>query len=482
MDIIKEQLDDLNAVIRVKLTPLDYQSKYETSIRTYTKKAVIKGFRPGHVPVAMIKKMYGKAILAEEINKLLNDTLYGYISENKIEILGNPLPKEDEKNIQFNENSDMEFAYEIGLAPKIDLNLSNEKVEYNTLRVDDELIKKQMTDLARRYGKMMSAEVSEPTDMLFGTFVELDDKNEIKEGGILHNSTISIEYLHDEELKKKLSGLKPGDNLTIDPKKVSHSLADMASMLGIDKERAKTIHTDFKFSVNEIKRIMPAEFNQELFDKLFGESVVTSEEDFMVRVSDDLKNMFTFDSDRLFFRKITEKLIDNVNVSLPDDFLKRWIVSTNEKPVTYEQVEAEYLGYSRGLKWQLIENKIIRENNLKVSNEEALAYTKNYLNSQYARYGMPPMEDEKITESATRILANKDEQKKIYDELYNRKVLEYLKHSVTLDPKELSYDEFMKLIGQGNEHVHDHDHDHDHDHECDENCDHDHEHEHHHHH
>ncbi|MFN3341562.1 MAG: trigger factor [Flavobacteriales bacterium] len=473
MNVTQEKIDDLNAVIKVKLTPEDYRPKYEATLKDYSRKAQVKGFRPGHVPMAMIKKMYGKSILADEVNKLLNDSLYNYINENNLEVLGNPLPIEDQQKVEFHENAEMEFRYEIGFAPKIDLNLSGFKVPYQALKVDDEMLNKQIDDLRRRYGKLVNAEESIATDMLFGKFEELDENGSLKEGGISNTSTISIEFLKDEATKKQLTGKKPGDVVDLDPRTVSQGESDLAAMLGVEREVLADLHSKFRFTINEIKRIELAELNAELFDKLFGAGTIATEEDFRNRVSTDLKNMFSFDSDRLFLREATKQLLDNLSISLPDSFLKKWIVATNEKPITDEQLEKDYPSYARGLKWQLIENKIIKDNEIKVGHEEAVDYTKGYLVSQYNRYGLPAPEEDQLNQSAMRILSNKEEAKRVYDELYSRKVLAFLKDAMNLAVTEHVYDEFMKIAG-AQDHNHDHDHDHDHEHE--------HGHEHHHHH
>jgi trigger factor len=346
------------------------------------------------------------------------------------------------------------------------LNLAKEKVVYNKLKVDDELVSKQIDDLTRRYGKLVNAEVSNETDMLFGQFEELEN-GQVKEGGITNSATVSIEFLHEDELKKKLSGLKPGDSLELDPRKVSHSTQDMASMLGIDPSMVPSVGRSFKFTVTEIKRVEPAELNAELFDKLFGEGVITDEVGLRARVTSDLENMFAFDSDRIFMKDVTNHLLENLTIELPDAFLKRWIMATNEKPIEEAQLNDEYPSYARSLKWQLIENKIIKDNDIKVSHEEAMDYTRNYLVSQYNRYGLPAPEEEQLNQSAMRILSNKEEAKRVYDELYSRRVLEILKGAVSLDQKEHKYDDFVKLAGGGHEHHHDHEHDHDHDHDHD---------------
>jgi trigger factor len=470
MNITLEQSNNLTGVIKISLTPDDYKQKYESALKSYSRKVNIKGFRPGHVPITIVKKMYGKSILAEEINNLLNEVIYKYIDENKLQVLGNPMPKEDSPKVNFDENAGMDFWFELGFAPEIKFDLSDYTITYNALKVDEELINKQINDYTRRAGKLENTDVSTEKDMLLGTFAELDENETLKEGGIVNQSTISLEFLDDKQTQQALVGLKPGDSITVDPRNLSHGDADMAAMLGIEKQRVAEVKSKFRFTVNEIKKMVPAELNQELFNRIYGEGVVTTEEDFRKRIENDLKNMFTADSDRLFYREVKEQLLNKINIELPDDFLKRWILATNEKPITHEQLDKEYPEYAKMLRWQLIENKIAKDNNISVNPDEALQYAKSYLASAYARYGLPPMEETELTQNAMRLLANKEDSKRIYDDLAYRKVLDYLKANVPLDIKEYVYDEFVKLFATNQSH-HNHEHDHEHHHE--------HEHEHH---
>lgn len=465
MEITKQNIDELHAVLKVSLAKEDYHPQFETSLKNYAKKVNMKGFRPGHAPVSMVKKMYGKSLLADEINRILNDALYHYISENKLDILGNPMPKQEDESIDWDNPGVMNFSYELGLAPIFSIDFSKISFPFYKVQVNDELITKQIDDLTRRYGKLVSAEVSEKSDMLMGTFEELSDGKNVKEGGIKHeNSTIAIEHLHDDQLKQKLSGLKVGESVEIDPRKVSHSSADMAAMLGVEKEQIDSVGRNFKFTVTEIKRIEPAVLDQDFFNKIFGEGNVNSPEEMKDKIGTDLAGMFNNDSNSIFDRDVVEHLISSIEMQLPDQFIKRWIVASNEKPVTPEQVENDYPSYSRGLKWQLIENKIIKDNDIKVDQAEVLEFTKSYLAGQYMRYGIPTPPPEEITQSAMRILGNKEESKRIYQDLYGRKVMNVIKAAIKLDEKEVSLDEFKKIANPNGEHEHHHDHDHDHDH------------------
>lgn len=457
MTVTELKTDDLHATLVVKLEPADYQPQYESTLKNYAKKVSVKGFRPGMVPLPMVKKMYGKALLAEEINKIINDSLHKHITDNKIEILGNPMPKEgaDDK-FDWDNPSVFEFSYEIGLAPQFNLNLADLTLTYYKISADQKMINQQIEDLTRRHGKLGVGEVSTEKDMILGQFVELNEDGSIKEGGIMHSSTVSVEYLSDEASKKSLVGLKPGDKITVDPRKLSHGPTDLAAMLGVSAEQAAHIGDKFQFTVTEIKTMTPAELNQELFDKLFGEGQVTTEEELKERVAQDLQNKFTADSRYLFQREARITLLNKLNLSLPDDFLKRWIIASNEKPLTMEELNHEYEHYSDDLKWQLIQNKLIKENDLKITNEELIDFTCGYLNETYARYGLPPMDPSILAEQAQRVLQNKDEARRLIDMVTQDKVAKTILEKATVVESEVSYEDFLEKIKEINrlEHAH----------------------------
>ena len=442
MQISKEKVDELNAVLKLKVEPTDYQEKVENILKDYRKKANMPGFRPGMVPMGLIKKMYKKPIMAQEINKILVDSIYKYIEDEKLEILGNPLPKEeDQNNIDFDTQTDFEFRYELGLSPQFDVKVTEkEKFTKYTITVDEELLNKNITELAKRYGKVSETEISTESDMLQGEFLELD-----KEDGIKHTSTIAIEFVEDEKVKKSLVGLKVGDVVKVNPEKVSKGDADMAAMLGVTKDDLKTIGKNFQFTVAKIMQVKPAEINQDLFDKLFGQDQVKSVEEFRAKVADELKKALEIDSERKLKKDIIDTLQDKLKLSLPDDFLKRWLIATNEDKFSAEQVEKEYDDYSSTVKWQLIEGKIIKENDIKVTNEEVVEHTKGLLKKQFAMYGQEDIEEELVTNYANNVLKNKDEVRRIYDNLYDEKVMNLFKNKFTIKNKEVSFDEFVKL-------------------------------------
>jgi trigger factor len=445
MNIEQKNIDELNAVITVKLSPEDYQENFNKSINKYRKEMRVPGFRPGHVPAALVKKKYGPSILAEEVDKLLNEALFNHIQSSKLDILGQPLPANTEDKIDWNNPSEMEFSFEIGLAPQFDIQLNGKtKFVFNKIKVDEELVDKQINDFAKRYGKLAPVDKSESTDMIWATFTELDANDQKVEGGFTHSSTVSVEYIENADVQKKLIGLKVDDTLIIDPKSISRGDADMAAMLGIAKDKAAEFKHNVELKVTEIKRLHPADIDQELIDKVYGPGEVEGVDAFRDKIRTELSEMFTKDSDRLFKRDLADTLIENLNLNLPSEFLKKWIVATNKKEVTMEQVESEFDQYALSLKWQLIENKIIKDNDIKVTAEEVINYTKELLAMQYAQYGMMVPVEEELTAAAKKVLSNQDESTKLYETLYEMKVTAFLKENASIDEKEVSYDDFVK--------------------------------------
>lgn len=445
MNVVEEKIDDLNAILRIKVSAEDYSEKVDKTLSDYRKQANLPGFRPGKTPLSLIKKKYGKGVLAEELNKVVNESLHNFITQNNLNILGNPLPKEDEEVIgDFDNPADFEFAYEIGISPEFEIKLSKKnKFDYLKVAIDDEMLDKEVENLAKRYGKLVSCDVVEDKDMVLGQFDELEGK-EIKEGGISNTSTISMEFIEDSAAKKGLIGKKAGDVITIDPRKVSKGDSDLAAMLAIKAEDVANVPSTFSFKITEVKKMIPAAIDQALFDKLFGEGTIKSEKELRERIGADLSKMFDNDSDRLFSQKVTDELVSSTKLELPENFLKRWIQASSKEEVTAEQIENDFESYKNSLKWQLIQNKLIKENNLKVEPEEAIAYTKSLLINQFAQYGMPAPEDTELESQAKNVLSNQEEANKIYDNLYSVKIMNLLKEMVKINEKAIPYDKFVE--------------------------------------
>lgn len=444
MNISKKDINALNAELSITLSPIDYEAKVENAIKKAQKQATLPGFRAGKVPVSLIKKQYGKAILVEEVNKILNSTLQSYIVENNIDILGNPMPKNDNV-IDFEKQTEWTFNYEVGLSPQFDLKLDNSHTFiYNTVKIDDELVEKYLKDVKRNYGKPSNPEVAAATDVLYIDIVELDAENNIVAGGIFKATSIGIDRLKNEEVKAKLTGATVDSKFIINANDLYDSAVDKSMSLGIDKELAEVFNSNLQLTVRNIARMEDAELNQELFDKLYGAGNVNSETEFRDKIKSELAVMFTQDTDRKFVEGVEKTLVEKLNITLPDDFLKRWLLAVNDKPLTKEQLDSEYPAYATSMKWKIIENKIIKGNNITVDINEAKAEASNYVRSQYARYGQTPDETE-VAKIADSILAKREEAQKIFEGIYSKKVIEVLKSSCKLDSKEVSYNEFFGI-------------------------------------
>lgn len=444
MNISKKDINTQIAELSITLTPTDYTDKVETAVKQVQKKISMPGFRPGKVPVGLVKKQHGKSILVEEVNKLLNSALYKHIQENNIEILGQPMPKDDSV-IDFDNQTEWTFNYEIGLTPQFDVKLDNsQSFIYNTVKVDDELVEKYLKDVKRNYGKPSNPEVAEEKDVLYIDIVELDAENNILPGGVFKSTSIGIDRLKNDAAKKKLVGAKIEDKIIIGANELYDSAVDKSISLGIDKEVAESFTSTLQLTVRNIARMEDAELNQELFDKLYGAGTINSEAEFRDKIKAELAVMFTQDTDRKFIETVESTLVEKLKIELPDDFLKRWLMVANDKPISKEQLEKEYPSYANMMKWKLIENKIIKNNEITVTQDEAKDEASVFIRSQFARYGQVPDETE-VTKIAYQILAKQDEAQKIYEGLYSKKVLDVLKTNCKLDTKEVSYNEFFGI-------------------------------------
>ena len=445
MNITQERIDDLNALLKVQISAADYQDKVEAVIKNYRKTANIPGFRKGKVPVGQIKKMYGKAILVEEVNKLIQEAIYNYITENKIEVLGNPLPTTTD--LDWDNTTDFNFEFEMGLSPAFEVNMDKKsKFDYYKIEADKKMVDHYTSDMAKRYGSMTNPEKSEKADLIMGEFTQLDSEGNVLEDGINHSASVALDIVSDKKAQKVLTGVTKDDEVVV---KITNKFSsDVAHMLNISKEDAENLNSDFRFKIKSINRMTPAEMNQDLFDKVFGKDEVKNEKEFKAKIKEEVEKSFVGESDNKLKNDVILHLIDKVNLELPDTFLKKWLVQTNENGLTAEQVEAEYEQYSKSLKWQLIENKIIKDNDLEVKNEDVVAHTRELIVQNFAQYGQPAPEDKKLDEIAAQVLTNEEERKKVYNQLYDAKTLALYKEKFKLTEKTVTYDEFVKLASE----------------------------------
>ena len=402
MNIVRKDIDQSNAIITLRIEKADYAEKVEKTLRDYRKKANIPGFRPGMVPVGLVKKMYGKAVLAEEINKIVSDELFKYIRENNVNMLGEPMPNETEqKEIDFNTQEDFEFVFDLGLAPEFDVEVTGkDKVKYYNITVSDEMIENQLKSYTSRYGKYVQEETVEEKDMLKGEMLELAN-GKVNESGIkLSDAVLTPAYIKDEATKALFANAKKGDVITINPAKAFEDAAEISSLLKISKDEAKNITSDFQFKIEGITRYHESAIDQELFDKVYGEGVVTSEEEFKAKIKANIQESLQGDSDYKFGIDARDMLLAKYdNLVFPDAFLKRWVLATNEN-LTVETLEADYSKMIADLKWQLIKDKIAKANDTKIETSDIEEYAKKITKAQFAQYGMVGMDDELVANYA----------------------------------------------------------------------------------
>ena len=415
-------------------------------LKKYRKDAVVPGFRKGKTPMSIIEKQYKTSIVVDEVNKMLQDNLYKHITDNKIRVLGSPLPKSSVE-IDWVNNVDFVFEYEIGLAPKFDVKISSkDKLTYYSIKADTKLVDGYCNDIAKRYGKMSNPNKSIDGDLVFCSINQLDVNGEVMINGISNEATVSMDVIEDKKVKKKFIGLKSGDQLILNVMSVFQNHSDLSAMLKITHDQLHALTSDsFRFTVKQINRLAPSEFNKELFDKVYSDGSVTNIKEFKQKVTEEAEKSFVVESDRMLKNDVVLYLVKKVKLEMPDEFLKRWLVQTSEKPLTLEQVESDYHMYSKSLKWQLLENKILENNEVKVNNEDLLSFTKELVAKQMMQYGQVSSDEKQILDIAENILKNEDERKKISEQLFDEKTLSIYKKSFKLNEKSISYDDFVKL-------------------------------------
>ena len=446
MEITQEKINDLNGVLTVKIQPEDYQEKVNGILEEYRKQVKMPGFRQGKVPIQLVRKQYGKAVLADELNKLMGEKMDGYIREEKLRILGQPIPTlENDSDGNWDKPDVFTFRYDIGYSPKVDIKFGwFTKFVHHKVRIDETLIDEQIGDLRRRYGKMSERTEIGENCLVVGDFVEMEG-DEVKPGGVMNEGTISMDSIEDKKTNKALMGLSQEAEVVVQPGHVSRDVEDLARMLGIDAKQAADFKSPLRFTVKEVRHIEPAELGEELYDKLFGEDTVTDEAGFRAKVEEDLQRIFDRDGDRVFRRKFVEEVVDKLNPPLPEEFLKRWIQIANEKPITAEEIEAEFEEYAKGIKWQIIQNHIIDEHDIDVEGEEIKAEAGSAIKAQYAQYGIP-LEAEQLDPMVAQMLTDQKEVRRVAEMIYERKAIDKLRELAKIKEKEVSHEEWMEIV------------------------------------
>lgn len=449
MNITKENIDALNATITVRIEKDDYQSTVEKVLKDYRKKANMPGFRPGMVPAGLVKKMYGKAVTADEVNKMLSNNLSQYLVNEKLPILGDPLPNEEKQApIDWDKDEDFEFVFDIALAPEFEVKLDkNTTFDYYTITVDEDTVNKQAEAYTGRFGENANVGEVAEKDLVRGDFVQLDaEGNELENGIKAERVIISVDLIKDEAIKTELIGKKSGESLVLDPVKAYENRHEVGHLLNLSHEDAEKVEGDFRFTILEVLRFQPAALNEDLYKKAFGEDTdVKTEEEFRARIKKDLENNFVFSSNYKFALDVREALIEKVGMDLPEAFLKRWIRLTNEK-LTEEQIENDFPNFLKDLRWQLIRDRLVKDNQIEVTEEEVKTEAKRVAAMQFSQYGMFNVPDEHLENYAAQMMKNEEEGKRLYVKAEEDKVLEAVKSKVTINGKQISHDDFNKLL------------------------------------
>jgi len=438
MNITRKDIDALNAVVTVNIEKDDYSAKVEKILSDYRKTANIPGFRKGHIPMGMIKKQYGKAVLIDEVNKLLQEALSKYINDEKLDVLGNPLPKpQDDLNW---DADNFVFEFELGMAPQFDVKLKGRKAitKYNII-ANDKMINNQVDNIRKQYGKLVSKDLVEAGDEITGTF--LNEEEEINA-----NSTFSLDVIKGKANEKKFLGAKMGDTFTLKTKSLFKESNDLVTYLKVSKEKAEGLEVEVSFTISEINKRELADLDQELFDKLFGEGKIASVTELKERIKTDSEKQFLQQAEQKLLNDVTEYLVETTKFDLPSEFLQKWMQTSGETEITLEQAKEEYGKSEKSIRYQLIEGKLIQENDLQIQLDDLKAFANDMIKAQMAQFGQLNPSEKELDDIAARILSNKDEVKRLSDQLMSQKLLELFKTEANLKDKEISYDDFVKEV------------------------------------
>ncbi|MBT3611350.1 MAG: trigger factor [Flavobacteriales bacterium] len=446
MKLTQSKAKDLMATITVEVAVADYSEKVDKVLKDYRKTADVPGFRKGKTPMAIINKKYRTSVIVEQVNKLLQDELYKHISAEKVRVLGSPMPI-NETPIDWENTENFTFQYEVGLAPNFDVKITaKDKLNYYKIKADAKLVDGYCTDIAKRYGKMSNPEISVEGDLIFCAIAQLDVDGDVMSNGISNEATVAMEYIADAKIKKQFIGVKKDDILKVNVMKAFANHSDLSSMLNVSHDAIDNlISEEFQFTIKNINQLAPAELTTELFDKVYGEGTVKNVKEFKAKVQSEAEAQFIGESDRMLKNDIVTYLIEKLKLKIPDEFLKRWLVQTSEQPITMEMLATEYDMYAKGLQWQLIENKILENYEVKVTQDDVLNQTKKLISSQMKQYGQSEGDDAQLTDIATNILKNEEERKKIYDQIFDERTLVVYKENFKLTEKNVTYEEFVKL-------------------------------------
>ena len=441
--------DKINGLLTMTIEPADYQEKVEKTLKDYRKKAQVPGFRPGQVPMGLVKRQYGTAVKVDEVNRLMGEKLYEYVRENKIQMLGEPLPSDKQQPQDFEKEGEMTFVFDIAVAPEFKVALSGkDKIAYYTISVDDKLIDQQVQMYASQGGEFVKAEVFSGNDTITGDLRQLDKKGNTLEDGITtEGGMIMPAYIKDDKQKKLFDGCKPGDIITFNPKKAyPDNDAEVAALLKVKKEDIADVNSDFSFQVTEIRHFQPAEIDQKLFGRVFGEGTVKDEKAFREKIAEQLKAQFVGSSDYKFMQDVRAHLEKKVGkLEFPEALLKR-VMLQNNKDKGADFVEQNFEGSIKELAWHLIKEQIVTAQEIKVEDEDVKRVAREAIRAQFAQYGMANVPDDVVENYAEEQLKKRENIDNFVDRAVDLKLTDKLKTVVKLDEKTVTLDEFNKMM------------------------------------
>ena len=450
MNVSLQNIDKVSALLTVKLEKADYQEKVDKSLKSLRQKAQVPGFRPGMVPMSLVKKMYGKSVIAEEVNKALSEAVYKYIQDNNVSILGEPLPNEDKQpEIDFDTMEEFEFLFDIALAPEFKAEVdAKDKVDYYLIDVTEDMVNNQVKAYTQRNGKYEKVDVYEDKDMLKGLLAELDENGNTKEGGIqVEGAVMMPSYMKNDEQKAIFANAKVNDVLVFNPHTAwEGNAAELSSLLKIDKEEAAEMKSNFSYQVEEVTRFVEGELTQEIFDQVCGKDVVKTEEEFRAKIKEVIANQFVADSDYKFLIDVRKMLMEKVGkLEFPDALLKR-IMRMNNQDKDEKFVDDNYDKSIEELTWHLIKEQLVKANNIKVEQEDVVNMAKEATRAQFAQYGMMSVPEDLLENYAKEMLKKKESVEGLVNRVVKTKLASALKSQVKLNNKTISAEEFNKMF------------------------------------
>lgn len=449
MNISFENVSEVQGLLTIQLEKADYSDNVEKALKDYSKKVSMPGFRPGKVPLNLIRKMYGTNVKAEEVNKLLQERLFGYIKENNIDMLGEPLANEEKGGEQSIESDNMTFCFDIALSPKFEISVSKEdSLPYYEIEISDDMVDKQVKAYAQQNGSYTQVDEYQENDIIKGKLIELDENGNVVEGGIVvADATLMPRYLKSEEEKALFNGVKKGSKVVFNPMKAHNdSAVEVAALLKMKKEEIENNHSDFELEIEEITRFVEGELDQQLFDNVFGKDTVSSVDEFKLKIAESLKNGYIPDSDYKFLLDLRIYLKEKVGeLSYADTLLKK-IMLSNGKDATAESVEANYAKSIEELTWHLIKEKLVAQNGINVENDDVLNQAREATKAQFAQYGMMNIPDELLDNYAKEMLKKRETVDGLVNRAVETKLVKALKEQVTLETKSISVEDFNKMF------------------------------------